>query len=143
MELFKGLRLPIGWAIFSPANGSKAHIQLGFYPAVDSTGVVKLKSTLKKSDMGSYVAVVIGVGTALEIFGVTAWIGFLIDVVLAGILSNGLPIQLKKEIGKYMGDKEWKLFDAAPILDPRAYPDFFSPFYTTPTSLLTGFSYDN
>lgn len=90
-EVFKGVRLPIGWAVIMPANGSQASLQVGFYPSIDTSGTVKLKSTLKKCDMGNYVAIVIGIGTALKFIGVTALIGFLIDVVLAAILSAALP----------------------------------------------------
>ena len=141
-ELFKGVRIPIGWAIISPAQGSQANVQLGFYPAVDNSGTVRLKSTLKKSNMGSYVAVVIGIGTALEIIGVTAWIGFLIDVVLSSILSQGLPIALKKEIGKHLANKEWKLIDGFPTADQFQKPWFLSaPYDVTADSLLSSFEY--
>ena len=98
-------------------------MQLGFYPSVDSSGTVRLKSTLKKADMGSYVAVVVGIGTALKFIGVTAWIAFLIDVVLATILSVGLPIALKKAISDYLGNKEWKLIEGLPLVDQT------KPFY--------------
>lgn len=139
MKLFKGLRLPIGWAVIEPAQGSKASVQLGFYPSVDGSGTVRLKSTLKKADMGKYVAVVIGVGTALEILGVTAWIGFLIDVVLAAILTNMLPIALKKEIGKHLANKEWKLIDGVPVADPASHWVPSAPFDVTTSSLLASF----
>ena len=111
-EIFKGVRVPIGWAVIMPTQGSKASLQIGFYPSIDASGSVKLKSTLIKCDMGSYVAVVVGIGTALKIIGVTAWIGFLVDVVLATILSVGLPHALKKELSNKLGSKEWKLLDA-------------------------------
>lgn len=139
MELFKGLRVPIGWAIVAPAQGSKARVQLGFYPSIDSSGVVKLRTTLKKADMGSYVAVVIGIGTALKFLGVTAWIGFLIDVVLAALLAHGIPIALKKEISKYLGSKEWKLLDSVPVIDPAItwYPK--ATYDVGPSSLLASF----
>jgi hypothetical protein len=136
-ELFKGVRVPIGWAIVLPANGSNpAHLQIGFYPSIDNSGALKLKSTLKQADMGKYVAVIIGIGTALEIIGVTAWIGFLIDVVLSTILSTGLPITLKKEIGKYVGSKEWKLLDGLPVLPTNEKPFWTAPFDVRPNSLL-------
>jgi hypothetical protein len=117
-EVFKGLRLPIGWAIVMPAQGSRARLKIGFYPSVDSSGTITLKSTLRECDMGNYVAVVIGIGTALKFLGVTAWIGFLIDVVLAAILSNGLPHELKKALRKHIGANEWKLVDGLPTYDP-------------------------
>jgi hypothetical protein len=102
-------RLPIGRAIINPAPGSQAHLQMGFYPALDSDGNVKLKAILQKVDMGSYVAVVLGIGTALEVIGVTAWIGFLIDVVLSTIISIKLPSVLKDQVSKYLGNNEWVL----------------------------------
>jgi hypothetical protein len=136
-EVFKGLRLPIGWAVIMPT--SAASVRLGFYPSVTKNGVVKLKSTLKKADMGSYVAVVIGIGTALKFLGVTSWIGFLIDVVLATILSVGLPIALKREIGKYLGNKEWKLIDGLPLSNPNKGWWVSAPFDATQNSLLASF----
>jgi len=136
LEIFKGLRLPIGWAVIMPGSGSHASVQLGFYPSIDNSGTVRLKSTLKKSDMGRYVAVVIGIGTALKIFGVTAWIGFLIDVVLAAIISHGLPIALKNEISKYLANKEWKLIEGLQFADPAHYFYPSAPFDVKSTSLL-------
>lgn len=138
-EVFKGLRLPIGWAIVMATK--PASIQLGFYPSVGKDGMLSLKSTLKKSDMGSYVAVVIGIGTALKLLGVTAWIGFLIDVVLATMLSVGLPIALKKEVKKYLGSKEWKLLDGLQVASQGEgwYPN--APFDVTPDSLLASFGH--
>jgi hypothetical protein len=50
-QLFKGLRLPIAWAIIRHGPGSNASLQLGFYPSVDSSGIVRLKSTIKKADI--------------------------------------------------------------------------------------------
>ncbi|WP_417260452.1 MULTISPECIES: hypothetical protein [Alphaproteobacteria] len=138
-ELFKGLRLPIGWAIISPQVGSRAHLQMGFYPSIDNSGTVKLKSTLKKVHMGKYVAIVIGIGTALKLLGVTAWIGFLIDVVLSAILSNGLPVVLKKEISKYLGNKEWKLIEGLPMATTEQY--WSAPYSVKPDSLLASFDY--
>jgi hypothetical protein len=143
MEIFKGLRLPIGWAVVMPTNGSSpANIRIGFYPSVDSNGSVKLKSTLIHADMGSYVAVVIGIGTALKLLGVTAWIGFLIDVVLAAILSNGLPIALKDAIKAKMSNGEWKLIDGLPVFDSRhkMYPA--APFHVRADSLLASVRLD-
>lgn len=138
-ELFKGVRVPIGWAVINPQVGSKAHLQMGFYPSIDSSGTVKLKSTLKQVDMGKYVAVVIGIGTALKILGVTSWIGFLIDVVLSGILSNGLPVVLKKEISKYLGNKEWKLIDGLPFSEKNRW--WSAPYSVKANSLLVSFDY--
>ncbi len=138
-ELFKGVRLPIGWAIISPQVGSKAHLQMGFYPSIDNSGTVKLKSTLKHVDMGKYVAIVIGIGTALKFLGITSWIGFLIDVVLAAILSNGLPIILKKEISKYLGNKEWKLIEGLPLSEPNRW--WSAPYSVKADSLLASFDY--
>ena len=134
-EVFKGLRLPIGWAVVLPKTGKMGSIQMGFYPSIDSS-TLKLKGALNKCDMGEYVAVVIGVGTALEIIGVTAWLGFLIDVVLSGILSYGLPITMKKEISKYMANREWKLIDGLPVLNlmQKMYPR--APFDVDIKSLL-------
>jgi hypothetical protein len=140
-EIFKGVRLPIGWAIIMPAQGSNATVQLGFYPSVDKSGTIRLRSTLKKADMGNYVAVVIGIGTALEFIGVTAWIGFLIDVVLATILSLGLPIALKKAISDYLANKEWKLIDGLPVADPTADFHPLAPFDSLPSSILASFDF--
>lgn len=143
MEVFKGVRLPIGWAIVMPANGSSpANIKLGFYPSVDSSGVVKLKSTLIHADMGSYVAVVIGIGTALKLLGITSWIGFLIDVVLATILSNGLPIALKNSLKKQMSNGEWKLIDGLPISDYSQPIHPTAPFHMKADSLLASVRFD-
>jgi hypothetical protein len=140
-EIFKGFRVPIGWAIVQPANGtSSASLQIGFYPSVNSSGSVRLKSTLKKSDMGQYVAVVIGIGTALKIFGVTWWIGFLIDVVLATILATGLPIALKKAIGDQVNHGEWKLIDGLQVLDPTKSLSPSAPFHAKSTSILASVS---
>lgn len=134
-EMFKGVRFPIGWAVILPESGKGAHIQLGFYPSVDSAGTVRLKSTLKKTDMGSYKAVVIGIGSALKMLGVTWWIGFLIDTVLAAILSNGLPVTLRKEISKYLAKNEWKLIEGYSLADPREwFPS--APFDARKDSLL-------
>lgn len=140
-ELFKGVRVPIGWAIVMPEAGKSASLQLGFYPSVDNNGTISLKNTLKKSDMGEYAAVVIGIGTALEVIGVTAWIGFLIDVVLSTILSRGLPIELKKQIGKYVGNKEWKLIEGMQIIDPKEHVYPSAPFSVSKSSLLACFDY--
>lgn len=135
-EVFKGVRLPIGWAAVMPT--SPGTLQLGFYPAIDGSGKLKLKSTLNKCDMGTYVAVVIGVGTALKFLGVTAWLGFLIDVILATILSLGLPIKLKEEISKYMTDKEWTLINGLPVLNPAIHGFYpAAPFDVDEKSLLT------
>lgn len=143
MEVFKGVRLPIGWAIINPANGSPtANIKLGFYPSVDSNGTVKLKSTLIRSDMGTYVAVVIGIGTALKLLGVTAWLGFLVDVVLSAIVSNGLPIALKKAIREEMSNGEWKLIDGLPVWDPKRKLSPAAPFSVRPDSLLASVRFD-
>ena len=115
---------------------------MGFYPSVGKDVVLSLKSTLKKADMGSYVAVVIGIGTALKLLGVTAWIRFLIDVVLATMLSVGLPVALKKEVKKYLGSKEWKLLDGLQVANSSGgwYPN--APFDVTPDSLLASFRHE-
>lgn len=115
MDMGKGLRLPIGWALVTPAQGSHASLRLGFYPVVIGSEI-RLRAVLHDIDTGQYVAIILGVGTALEILGVTAWIGFLIDVVLATVVSVNLPGALKKAIQKYMGTKEWRLIDASEAL---------------------------
>lgn len=109
LDLGCGVRLPIGYAIIHQAPGSHASLTVGFYPAVDQSGNVKLRAVLQNVDMGSYVAVVAGVGSALEIIGVTAWVGFLIDVVLSAIVSAELPAALRDAVRKYLGENEWIL----------------------------------
>ena len=143
MDVFKGLRLPIGWAIISPAAGSNAHIQIGVYPAIDNSGTLRLRSTLKSIDSGKYVAVVIGIGTALEILGVTAWIGFLVDTVLSIILSTGLPIALKRALSDYLGGMEWTLINALPVVDRTRLLRFRSPFDARPASILISADVDS
>jgi hypothetical protein len=106
-----GIRLPIGYAIVQPSVGSQASLKMGFYPSVDASGTVKLKAVLLDIDMGKYVAVIIGIGTALELVGVTAWIGFLIDVVLSAVVSNKLPDALTDEVKKYLGQNQWTLLN--------------------------------
>lgn len=106
-----GVRLPIGYAIIQPSVGSQASLKMGFYPAVDSSGLVQLKTALLDVDMGSYVAVIIGVGTALKIIGVTAWIGFLVDVVLSAVVSAELPGDLTDAVKKYLGQNQWTLLN--------------------------------
>jgi hypothetical protein len=119
-------RLPIGYAIFQPAPGSQAHLTMGFYPAVNTDGTVQLKAILQKADMGSFTAVVAGVGAALEVIGVTAWLGFLIDTVLSLLISIKLPSALKDAIEKYLGNGEWVLLNFGDLihqLEPtKAYP---------------------
>lgn len=137
LKLSKGTRLPIGWAVIKPT--SRANIQMGFYPAISKDGVISLKSTLKRADMGRYVAVVIGIGSALAIFGVTSWIGFLIDVVLSNILSHQLPIELRKVIRKHLGSKEWKLLDGLPLTNNSDPWNPRSLFDVTSESLLVTF----
>ncbi|MGH6755173.1 MAG: hypothetical protein ACREDP_23715, partial [Bradyrhizobium sp.] len=139
-EVFKGVRLPIGWALIAPEVSNTAHLQMGFYPAIDSTGVVKLKSTLKTADMGRYVAIILGIGTALKLFGITSWLGFLIDVVLSSILSVGLPVALRKNVTKYLANNEWKLLDGLPLADRRQL-FWAAPFDIAPDSLLASVDY--
>jgi hypothetical protein len=115
-----GIRLPIGHAIIQQ-TGSKAHLQMGFYPALDAQGNLKLRGTLKDVNMGSYVAIVVGIGTALKLLGVTSWIGFLIDVVLAAIISWKLPSVLRDEVKKYLGQNEWLLLRLGNLLS-STYP---------------------
>jgi hypothetical protein len=47
LDMGCGLRLPIGYAIIRPDTGSNAKLEIGFYPAVDQSGTVKLKSMLQ------------------------------------------------------------------------------------------------
>ena len=89
---------------------------MGFYPAVDQSGTLKLKAILQDVDMGQYVAVILGIGTALKLIGVTAWIGFLIDVVLSAIVSYELPFALRDEVKKYLGQNEWPLLRFGQLL---------------------------
>jgi hypothetical protein len=118
------VRVPIGHAIILPAPGSKAHLKMGFYPAIDADGTVKLKAILQECDMGSYIATIVGIGTALEILGVTAFIGFLIDVVLSAIVSAKLPGALKDEISKYLGNNEWTLLHFGDLIK-STWPQYF------------------
>jgi hypothetical protein len=134
-------RIPIGWAVVVPTSGSQANLQLGFYPSIDRTGAVRLKTTLNKADMGSYVALVVGVGTALTLLGVTAWIGFLIDVVLSSIVTIKLPMMLRDEVGKYLGSKEWKLINGMPVTNPAINWFPAAPFDVGPTSILASIEY--
>jgi len=123
LDIGCGIRLPIGYAIINAASGSAAKIEMGFYPAVDGSGTVKLTGILQNVDMGKYVAAILGVGTALEIIGVTAWIGFLVDVVLSAIVSYKLPSVLRDEVKKYLGQNEWKLISGGEMLR-ASYPPF-------------------
>jgi hypothetical protein len=116
LDMGKGLRLPIGHAIIIPAHGSRAYVEIAFYPVVHGPEIA-LKAVLQKVETGSYVAIVLGIGTALEIIGVTAWIGFLIDVVLSGIVSNNLPSVLRGQIAEFMANAQWRLVNADPILN--------------------------
>ena len=89
--------------------------------------------------MGTYVAVVLGVGTALEVIGITAWIGFLIDVVLSTIVSIELPSLLRDQVGKYLANKEWVLLHFGDLL--RQLPRkgrFEAPFDVDINSFLAG-----
>jgi hypothetical protein len=138
-NLFRGLRIPIAWGLVQPAPNSKATVQLGFYPSVTNFRSVQLKSTLRRADMGSYVATLLGVGDALDIFGVPAILGFLIDAVLSAVVSSQLPGQLSKEISSYLGSHEWKLIDGAIVSDPTLKASSAAPFDVTPTSLLASF----
>lgn len=117
------VRVPIGHAIILPAPGSHARIKIGFYPKIED-GTVKLKSILQECDMGSYIATIVGIGTALEIFGITAFIGFLIDVVLSGIVSSKLPGALKDEMSKYLGNNEWTLLHFGDLVK-ATWPQYF------------------
>lgn len=121
LDMGCGIRAPIGHAIIQP-TGSDAFLEMGFYAVIES-GSIKVRSTLHQFDAGNYIAVVVGIGTALKIIGVTAWIGFLIDVVLAAIVTNGLPIALRSAIKKYLGGKEWQLIDFDSVLSksPNKY----------------------
>jgi hypothetical protein len=132
-------RLPIGRAIISLTPGSKAHFKVGFYPAVDTSGTVKLVPILQDIDMGTYVAVILGVGTALEVIGVTAWIGFLIDVVLSTIVSIELPSVLRDQIGEYLANKEWILLHFGDLIR-QTFPKgrFEAPFDVDVDSFLAG-----
>lgn len=132
-------RLPIGSAIISLAPGSKAHFKLGFYPAVDTDGTVKLVPVLQDIDVGTYVVAIFGIETALEVIGVTAWIGFLIDVVLSTIVSIELPSALKDQIGKYLANKEWVLLHFGDLIK-ETFPKgrFEAPFDVDVDSFLAG-----
>lgn len=136
-EIFKGRRLPIGRAFIKQKD--PASIQMGFYPSINNDGVISLKSTLKRADMGSYAVFVIGLGDALKFLGVSWWVAFLIDVVLANILSRKLPVELKKAVNEYLGSKEWKLLNGLAVSDDsiRWFPGVL--FDTTPDSILISF----
>jgi hypothetical protein len=88
---------------------------MGFYPALED-GAVKLKSILQKSDMGTYSVILGGISTVLEVIGVTAWLGFLIQVVLTVIIMINLPGALKDAISKYLANAEWVLFNFKNVL---------------------------
>ena len=109
MNIGCGISLPIGEAIIQPAPGSQASFQMGFYPTVDTSGTLKFTAVLRNIDVGTYVAIVVGVGTALEILGITAFIGFLVNTVLSAILSFEFPSALRDAIKKYLGQNEWTL----------------------------------
>jgi hypothetical protein len=53
---------------------------------------------------------------AIRALGVTAWIGFLVDVVLSAIVSNKLPIVLRDEVKKYLGQNQWVLMNLGETL---------------------------
>jgi hypothetical protein len=145
LDIGCGIRLPIGEALIQPDVGSNANLQMGFYPAVDSSGTVKLKAVLQSVDMGKYVAIVIGVGAALEILGVTAWAGFLIDVVLSAVVSNKLPDALTDEVKKYLGQNEWVLLSFGDLLK-TTYPrdtELSAPFDVDVDTLLASISSRN
>lgn len=121
-ELFKGLRVPIGWGIVEPTPGSQASLQVGYYPSLDASGI-RLRSTLTKADMGSYVAVIAGVGSLLSLIGIGALVGVLVDVLLSILVSSKIPEVLRKEVAKTMGSNEWRLIDFGPLL-PNAHPTY-------------------
>jgi hypothetical protein len=143
LDMGCGIRLPIGYAIINPAPGSKANLVMGFYPAVDKSGTVKLDAILQSVDMGKYVAVILGIGTALEILGVTAFVGFLIDVVLSAIVSNQLPGALTNAVKKYLGQNEWVLLKFGDLLKSTYSPviDFEAPFDVDGDTILASVSY--
>ena len=147
LDIGCGIRLPIGYAIISQAVGSDAHLTMGFYPAVDQSGMVKLVAVLQDVDMGKYAAVILGIGTALKIIGVTAWIGFLIDVVLSAIVSYNLPFALRDEVKKYLGRNEWKLFTFGELINSTYTPPqvkikgYTAPFDVDNDSMLASISY--
>jgi hypothetical protein len=116
LDMGCGIRAPIGYAIINQSPGSSANLTMGFYPVVDASGNLQLRSVLNSVNMGTYVAVILGIETALEIIGVTAWIGFLIDVVLSAIVSYELPSALTNELKKYLGSNEWALLSMGNLL---------------------------
>jgi hypothetical protein len=122
-------RLPIGRATITPAPGSQAHFTMGFYPAVDASGTVKLTPILRNIDMGTYVAILTDIGAALEVIGIAAWMAFLIDVVLSVIVSIEFPSVLKDQIGKYLANKEWVLLRFGDLIK-QTFPSgrFEAPF---------------
>ncbi|MBK9756658.1 MAG: hypothetical protein IPO88_24785 [Nannocystis sp.] len=145
LDMGKGRRLPIGYAIITPVAGSSAELEMGFYPYVDDGGTVRLRGTLQKCDMGTYIAVVLGIGTALKIIGVAAWIGFLIDVVLSAIISNNLPIVLRRSVVKAIGAGEWKLIGGDSIAQLDGFPKgqhFVARYDVDGDSLLVSFGTD-
>jgi hypothetical protein len=144
LDIGCGIRLPIGYALINSTPGSNPRIVMGFYPAVDQSGNVKLRAVLQDADMGQYVAVIVGIGAALEIIGVTAWIGFLIDVVLSAIVSYELPFALRDEVKKYLGQNEWTLLSLGQLLRNSYGPagKFAAPFDVDTGTILASVAID-
>jgi hypothetical protein len=78
-----------------------------------------LTAILQKGDMGSYIAVILGVGSALG-----PWCNRFpwVFAVLSAIVSWKLPSVLREQVSKYLGRNGWLLLQFGDLIKQMPYP---------------------
>ncbi len=111
-----GLRGFLGAAIINPRGQS--NIQIGLYPALSANGNVMLATALNSVSISDFDVIVIGIGELISLVGgLSWWVGFLIDVILAQIIRVGLPYALRNAIVSAMSQYSWNLIYTVPAIN--------------------------
>jgi len=89
-------------------------VKIGLYPALDGSGRIVLTPVLKEVSISKFLCLTVGPGALLDLMGAAWYVGVVIDLVLAAIISNNLPIALRKAVVEKMAQAAWPLIDSLP-----------------------------
>ncbi|PDT02072.1 hypothetical protein CO666_22345 [Rhizobium chutanense] len=137
-------RIPIGGglAFCSPLHPNP-NVRLGFYPAVDQQGTVKLRGTLVSID-DLNLTLVAGTIYDLMDFGIGFLAEFIGKNVLNNILADKLGSAIRNKLKEQISSSQWDLVDGVPVVVRNDVRRIFSaPYDVGPNSLLISFDYRN
>jgi hypothetical protein len=124
-------RRPIGVAVARNTSGTST-VSIRYYFVTDAAGKLQIKPHVEDISIYPFTVFVVTFSAWLSYFGpVAAFVGFVIDVILAAVIAHNIPIELRHAIEEQAGSGAWPLVDLSPHIPQLPTPKNMWPTVTS------------